>query len=264
MTKLTKTITAFALLVAPAIAQDTIKVPLSDPGRPARVKATVLNGSITVKTYQGNEILVEAQGEGPRKEKVRADGLKRIDTGMGSMNIEQENNVVTISGGVMKPANLVLQVPVNTSLYLRSTNGNKIEVEGVSGEIDANILNGSITLTNVSGSVVAHSLNGKVIVRLDRVSPDKAMSFSTLNGTIDVTLPPDIKADFKLKSDNGEVYTDFEMTLKGNASQPVTERDAKGRTRVKIDRSMVGSVNGGGPLVQFASFNGDIYIRKRK
>ncbi len=44
---------------APA-AGDKISVNLSDPSRPATVKASLLNGSITVKGYDGKEVVAEA------------------------------------------------------------------------------------------------------------------------------------------------------------------------------------------------------------
>ena len=64
----------------------------------------------------------------------------------------------------------------------------------IEGDIEANNLNGRVTLKNVSGTVNAHSLNGEVTAVLDSVDPSKPLSFSTMNGDIDVTLPSDLKA----------------------------------------------------------------------
>jgi len=87
-----------------------------------------------------------------------------------------------------------------------------------------------------------------------------------LNGDMDVTFPPDIKANVSLKADmQGEIFTDFDVKIE---SQPAkvegNERDRKGRYRVTVDRTMRGTVNGGGPEYTFKSFQGDIYIRKKK
>jgi len=84
-------------------------------------------------------------------------------------------------------------------------NDGNILVENVEGEIEANNLNGSVTLTNVSGVVVAHSLNGAVVTQMEKVTPDKPMSFSTLNGDIDVTLPAVIKATVKIETQQGSI-----------------------------------------------------------
>ena len=42
---------------------DKLTVTLSDPSRPAYVKADLMNGSITVKAYQGKDVIVTASGE---------------------------------------------------------------------------------------------------------------------------------------------------------------------------------------------------------
>ena len=64
-------IAILALLVAGtcgwAVAQtkeetpDRAVVPLSNPAKPARIEVSVMRGSITVKGYQGKEIVVEAR-----------------------------------------------------------------------------------------------------------------------------------------------------------------------------------------------------------
>jgi DUF4097 and DUF4098 domain-containing protein YvlB len=92
------------------------------------------------------------------------------------------------------------------------------------------------------------------------------MSFSTLNGDIDVTLPENVRASVRMKTDNGNIYSDFEVKLSGGAE---IAPDASGRRRdgayhVRLDRSLRGTINGGGPEFQFTSFNGQIYIRKKK
>ncbi|MEI9973395.1 MAG: hypothetical protein WDO73_15935 [Ignavibacteriota bacterium] len=52
---------------------------------------------------------------------------------------------------------------------------------------------------------------------MDRVDSGKPLAFSTLNGVVDVTFPPDLKADLTVKSTHGPVYSDFDVTLGGFA-----------------------------------------------
>src|ERR1700680_354559 len=59
---------------------DRVSVNLSDPTRPAFVKASSVNGSITVKAYEGKEVIVEARG-GP-KTFQRAEALEHFDYGI--------------------------------------------------------------------------------------------------------------------------------------------------------------------------------------
>jgi DUF4097 and DUF4098 domain-containing protein YvlB len=126
-------------------------------------------------------------------------------------------------------------------------------------------MNGSIVLTNVSGSVVASSQNGAITVGLDKIAPGKPMSFTTLNGKIDVTLPGDTKAKLRLKTDNGAVYSDFDVKLEPDTSKPVVEdaRSQGGKYRIRMDHSVYGSINGGGPEYRFETMNGSILIHKK-
>jgi hypothetical protein len=243
---------------------DRIPVTLSDPSRPARVKISMVNGGITVKAYEGKEVVVEARmrnRENPHNE----GGPKRLAISTTGLTVEEENNEVNINTeSYMHPIDVSVSVPVHTSLKLRAVNDGDIVVTGVDGELDVDDINGAVTLNNVSGSVVAHALNGHVYATLTRVDPQKAMAFSSLNGDIDVTFPADLKANVSIRSDQGDVFSDFDVQLQATAPQPVVEdsRGHGGKYRVKIDRTVRGTINGGGPEIQFRNFQGKIYIRK--
>ncbi len=265
---------------------DRAVVPLTTPGKPALIKAGVLTGGITVKGTAGKEVIVEARvreeklGEGEdhleaefeedADDKDKADkaaGMKLIPVVGTGLEIEEEDNVVTISSESWKQAvDLVIQVPSASNLELSSTNDGDIVVENVSGTIEVGNVNGSNTLRNVSGNVVAHTVNGEILVQLSRVTPDKPMSFSTMNGDIDVTLPADVKASVRMKTQQGDIYSDFDVTLKPATQKPAEEavKSGKGKYRISFDRFLTGAVNGGGPEFTFNTFNGDIYIRKGK
>jgi hypothetical protein len=246
-------------------AADRVVVTLSDPSRPARLKASLLTGSITVKAYDGKDIIVEAHARN-RDESDDNDrpGPKRLTIATTGLNVEEENNEVNVGADAIQRAiDLVIQVPVHTSLHLRAVNDGDIVVSGVDGELDVDDINGSITLTNIAGSAVAHALNGKLVVSFTRVN-QKPMAFSSLNGDIDVTFPADLKATVSLKSDNGDVFSDFDVNMLPQSAQTVVEdgRSHGGKYKVKIDKTVRGTINGGGPDMQFTNFNGGIYIRK--
>lgn len=261
------------LAVAPAVAQegavDQLTVPLSDPSRPARLKADLVQGSIVVKPGTAKEVIVEARrrgGEGGRKGPEESQGLRRVMTGTGTgLEVEEANNEIQIkASAVLSAVDLTVQVPRQTSLQLTTVNAGNIEVDGISGEIEVNNVNGGITVTNTSGVVVAHTVNGKVKVELNQVTPDKLMSFSTLNGDIDVQFPPNIKANLKLETQNGSIYSDFDIKVDPSPRRATVEDNPEGdgKYRVRIERAAYGTINGGGPEIQFTSLNGNIYIRK--
>lgn len=246
-------------------AADRVVVTLSDPSRPAMVKASLIAGGITVKVHDGKDIIVEAHAR-TREDSDDEDrpGPKRLAIGTTGLNVEEENNQVSIgTESFQRPIDLTIQVPVHTSLHLRAVNDGDIVVSGVDGELDVDDVNGSVTLTNIAGSAVAHALNGKLIASFTRVN-QKPMAFSSLNGDIDVTFPATLKANVSLRSDNGDVFSDFDVNMTPQTSQPVVEdgRSHGGKYKVKIDKTVRGTINGGGPEMQFTNFNGQIYIRK--
>jgi len=249
---------------------DRVTVPFSDPARPKTLKSSLVNGSITVKGYDGRDAIVEAtagSGRSRRAERERADGLRRIDLNGTGLTVEESDNVITV--GTRMPGEHVsinVQVPVNTSLKLRAVNGGGINVDRIVGDVEIDNTNGSATATHISGSAVVHSLNGKVLVTMDTIAGDKPLSFSSLNGEIDVTLPTDTKARLKLKTDNGAVYSDFDIAMDSSARKPTVEQNnsGKGKYRVRFDRTMYGTINGGGPEITLTTFNGSIYLRKAK
>ena len=262
---------------------DRITVTLSDPSRPAFVKASLLNGSITVKGYSGKEVIVEVKTRigadsddwdrdddgDSEKERARRKGMRRITSNTASITVEEDNNEVTIGAGMRglsKTLDLVIQVPLSSDLKLNTLNEGNISVTGVKGEIEVSNLNGPITITNVTGSVVADALNDDIEVVFSGIDPKKSMSFSSLNGDIDVTLPADARATLKLKTDNGDIYSDFDMKM-DNATTRVEDNDGGrrgGRYKVTLEKLMTGVINGGGSEMVFKNFNGNIYIRKGK
>ena len=69
-------------------------------------------------------------------------------------------------------------------------------------------------------SLTDNQVMAQVNVNLDRVTPDKPKSFSTPNGDIDVTLPPDTKATVKMETQNGSIFSDFEIQMNASPREP--------------------------------------------
>jgi hypothetical protein len=261
-----------AIAYPQAIGTNVIKIPFSDPSRPGMVKATLITGSVSVKGYDGKEVLLDAKqfydedysNKRSSASQTEAKGLKRIPNLLSHLRIEEEGNVISIKEGpAFQRLDLIIQVPIHTNLVLKTLKSKDLIVEQVQGEIEVNNLQGGVILSKVSGSVVAHSLNSHVKVNLIGVQAGKPMSFSSLNGNIDVSLPEDIKANLSMQSFSGEIFSDFDISLSTNAIRPLSEESNKKKAKyIKSDRTMRGTINGGGPEMQFKTFSGNIYIRK--
>ncbi|MCG3121094.1 MAG: hypothetical protein ALAOOOJD_04048 [bacterium] len=250
---------------------DRLTVAFSDPARPGVLKASLMNGGMTIKAYDGKEVLVEARirPEKPSRREMtdkKKMGMQRLAIISTGLTVEEEDNEMRIGAETMnRTVDLTIQVPKKISLKLSCLNDGDIKVEGVSGEIEVNNQNGAITITDVSGSVVAYAHNDDITVSFAKVEPDKAMSFVSWNGDVDVTFPPEVRAKAKMKTNNGEVYSDFEVKLEAAANR--VEEDGRkegGKYKLKVEKAVYGLINGGGPEMQFSTYNGDIYIRKGK
>jgi DUF4097 and DUF4098 domain-containing protein YvlB len=246
---------------------DKLTVPFSDPTRPGTVRIGLINGGITVKAHAGREVIIEARSDDDDRDNDRQavrGGLRRIPNRSSGLTVEEDDNVMRVStSSHNRTTNLVLQVPVQTSLKLSCTNDGDINVDGVTGDVEANNTNGAVRLTNVSGSVVAHAFNDDLTVSMVRVDPQKPMSFSSFNGDIDVTLPANLKATVKMQTEMGDIYSDFDMQIQPVATQRVEDtRSSRGRYQIRLEKVVSGAINGGGPEISFKNYNGDIRIRK--
>ncbi|MEX0275655.1 MAG: DUF4097 family beta strand repeat-containing protein, partial [Flavobacteriaceae bacterium] len=191
---------------------EKLTIPLSDPQSQGHLKVGVLSGSISVVGHSGSDVIVETENLKKHQNSSTRDGLRRVSGAGNGFSVEEYNNRVTIrSHNSNKRQNFKIRVPRNFSLKLNATNNGNIYVSGVHGEMEISNTNGAITLENISGSVVADALNKNIVVTFDEVTPNAPMAFTSLNGNLDVTFPTDVKATIKAKTENGNVYTDFEM-----------------------------------------------------
>lgn len=264
------------LVVGSAIAQedivDRVTVQLTNPSEPAFLKVGLINGGITVIGYEGNEFIVEArtsmkqllQSQDSNK---KSSGMTRIPVSGSSITVEEYRNQVKINTeSFTRSTDLVVKVPFRTSLDLTCVNQGDIRVENITGDIEASNTNGSVTLSNISGSAVAHAFNKDLTVTFNEVDPEKAMSFSSFNGDVDVTFPANLKAKVKIKTQQGDIFSDFQIKEIENPEKVIKKnmRDTDGKYQVSIERSFWGLINNGSREIQFTNYNGDIYIRKLK
>jgi hypothetical protein len=261
-----------AMLMAqdPAPTPQRITLPFSDPSRPRSLSVDMPMGSVKITGYDGNDAVIEysGRGVGPRN-KAREGmppGMHRLDQPNNAVEATQENNVVRVKGGFFDRLNIEIKVPKQTALDLKTMNGS-ISVEGISGEMTIDAMNGHINVQDASGPVVAHSMNGRIVASITQISAAKASSFSSMNGSIEVTLPADLTAHLKIKTDHGEIYTDFDVKVDSSTGSSTLAIDGGGKNGGVVlshtDHTLYGTINGGGPEMQFITYNGRIVIRKK-
>ena len=265
MKKLKIVLLTLALLpMAIAHAQESIDlftVPLSRPNDAGRLVVSQISGSIDVIGYDGKEVIVKASIRERGSRKGSKNGMKRIANSSLKISAEEKDNKVRIiNENHNRETNLEIKVPKNFSLKLSTINNGDIDVQGVNGEMEISNVNGEITLLNINGSASADTTNGDVKVVFNSINSEDGMAFSSFNGDVDITFPSSLKANVKLKSEMGEIFTDFDMAVDNH--KPVVDKNTSGGTyKVKIEQWVNGKINGGGPEILFKTFNGDIILR---
>jgi DUF4097 and DUF4098 domain-containing protein YvlB len=242
-----------------------VTVALTDPARPASMRIKLLQGRIAVKGTNRKDIAIDGGPDTDFSNSRAVDppaGLRRLTQPAGFSVTEENNEVVVSASSFSRSYDLQIEVPLKANLELTTMNG-RITVDEVEGELELSSMNDSIQLNNVAGSVVAHSMNGRVLAVLTRVAPQAAMAFTSMNGTVDVTLPASTKADLKLRSDQGDVFTDFDLQTQQSAGSTSTSNN-NGRVRLELNRSITGTINGGGPDIELRTLNGRVILRKGK
>ena len=307
MKELLKTLVMILLIMlfaATVFAESTV-VKFSDPSNPGLIK-TSGSGNITITGYNGSDVIIETDSKEenvlnpPENEKTK--GLKRISSSTVNVTQDKDENSITISRSIQHETNLAIKVPFNTS-FKTGLNGNKennstgniqnlvltrvlagmggvgmlegdIDVKNISGDIEASTVEGDITLTDISGIVLANTIEGNIEITFKEYKKNKPMSFSTIEGDVDVTLPSALKADLKIKNLDGDVFTDFDIKVMAVSTEEQNSVNVKSSTRVDtfvwnnigamLGNNIYGKINGGGAEIRITTLDGNIYVRKGK
>lgn len=259
-------------------AQDQFAVPLTDPAKRGKLKAHINYGSITVKGTARKDVLVKYKSadkdedcedcehdhdDDRDKSSNSREGLKRVGGGGMDLEVTEGNNLVKVqSDSWNNKLNLEIEVPSGFDLDVHTYNNGDLMITNIQGEVVLTNYNGEITALNISGSVIATTYNGEIKITFDKVTEGTPMSYSTYNGDIDITFPATLKASIKVKTEQGDIYSGFDVDFK--SSGPVQKKDEKsGVYRVTIDEWKRGDINGGGPEITMKNYNGDVYLRKK-
>src|SRR6185369_4529536 len=250
-------------------------VPFSNPAGAMKLVVDIKTGSIKVKGTARKDVLVKYSSEKDddgdndhdhdrdHDRKSNRDGLKKISSG--TMNLEAseyQNTVKVTSDNWSAKIEVTVEVPSNINMKIKTYNDGDLDINNVTGTVELINYNGAITATGISGTVIAETYNGDIKIAYDKLTPDTPLSYANYNGDIDLTFPAGLKASFKMKTKQGEIYSGFDAQVQKSA--PVTNTETKtGVYKVKIDDWVKVDVNGGGPEISIQTYNGDIYLRKK-
>jgi hypothetical protein len=218
-------------------------------------------GSIKVTGYDGNVLVVNGTLRFNSKDSNADNGLRRI--GQNVLDISAEvngNGIILFCGTTGKTVDFDIKMPRNYSIKIKSLDNGIVDIVNINGEIEVENNNGDISLENISGSAVLSSVYGKISAVFREVKPESPMMFTSFEGDISITLPESINAQLKMKSENGEILSDFD--IKPLSRQPVIKKVDNAQI-YSLDDWVIGLINAGGPEYIIRTYNGRILIRKK-
>jgi hypothetical protein len=139
-----------------------------------------------------------------------------------------------------------VKVPAGVRFVGRTVNGG-IEARGITADAEAHTVNGGVKL-EAAGTARAETVNGGITARLGRTNWTGALKLNTVNGGIEMTMPEGLNTDVKASTVNGDIQTDFPLTVTGRISR----------------RKLEGTIGSGGRLLELGTVNGGIALRKAR
>jgi Toastrack DUF4097 len=249
-------LTAALSFAVPAAAQDFHWTGHLAAGKRLEIKG--VNGSIRAMAASGSEIDVTARKTARRSDpdEVRIqvvpfeDGVTICAVYPTPSRARRENscepgdgwhsntndNDVTVDFTIRLPAGIVFNG--------ETVNGD-VDGEDLGADADVSTVNGSIDVS-AAGVVEARTVNGSIRARMGRADWTSAASFKTVNGGITLTLPDNLNAEVSAETVNGDLETEFPLTVTGRFGP----------------RHMRGTIGSGGRRLELSTVNGSIHLRK--
>lgn len=250
---------------------EQIIIKLDEPNKPSKLDLDLFLGTINVVGYAGKEVIINATGpnynlkmDQKTGKYISADSPSDETKRAYSFDFSQRNNLIQIK--VEKPniKNFEIKVPYNCSIIIKVTSVSEVIIENVKGNHEIALAKGNITMTKINGSVLANTVNGNIIVQFKSVTKDTPLSFTNVGGIIDITLPESLQADVQLKSEQANIYTNFELS-DPKSTLLTTDRFDPNIGLYKMPKgNYPRKINGGGLEIMVKSVIGNIYLRKAK
>ena len=175
--------------------------------------------------WDRNEVVIKALKHGKTRESVEATRIK-VDASPDEISIHTqeppnetgfpgiwswfkngENNKATVDYAV--------QVPRHARLANISSVNGRVEIDDVSGDIEASTVNGAVEVQHAAGSLKLSTVNGRIETELVSLGGGQSVSLSTVNGAIEATLPANADAEVTADTVNGGMSSEFpELVVK--------------------------------------------------
>ena len=214
-----------------------------------RVELDNINGAVHISSWDRNEVKVDAV--------KYADTKERLDEA--KIEIESAKDLLSIRtkypehdhnwnwGSHNNPAGVeyTLTVPRTARLdEIKLINGS-LDVTGVSGEVRASCINGRLEAHDLAGRAKLETINGRLEARFTELA-GKSVDLSSVNGSVELTIPSDSKAELEANTVSGGIENDFGLHVNRHQF---------------VGRDLRGELGSGGTRIKLENVNGRIEIR---
>ena len=227
-----------------------------------RLEIDNLNGPVTVQRAAGDRVAVTAlrtaDRSDPNSVQIRvehdsegvilcpvypqddgSDQTCRHNGGSRSNDRDSAENDTRVS--------FTVQLPAGVAATLRTVNGS-IEVNDVSSPIDAASVNGHVYIST-SSYAQAKTVQGVIRVAMGSPSwPSGGLTFASVNGAIDITLPRSADAQIHAKTLNGLISSAVPLNMR--------------RGQMRIMNYADGTVGSGKSRLTITTLNGSIRVER--
>lgn len=219
-----------------------------------RISLSNLNGSVTIKAWDRDEVRIEAVKRAFTQERLQEAEI-RIDASPNLIRIETKypNRSQTFTADVERRRNnpaLVdysLTVPKRARLDSIEVINGSLDLEDLSGDVKASAINGRVIAKNLNGPTKLSSINGSLEVSFARLDESKPIALSAVNGNITLTLPSDSNAEVKASTVHGVITNEFGLAV---------------RRGQWVGSSLNGQIGSGGARIKIDNVNGQINIKR--
>ncbi|MSR06416.1 MAG: hypothetical protein EXR93_05000 [Gemmatimonadetes bacterium] len=147
-----------------------------------------------------------------------------------------ENNDVEVRFSIKVPAGV---------RFAGTTVLGDVTARDLKSDLELRTVNGGIDGTT-TGYAEATTVNGSIDLVMGSAGWPRHLEYRTVNGGITIQVPDGIKADVEAQTVNGDIESDFPLTVSGRFGP----------------RKLSGTIAGGGPLLSMRTVNGSIELRR--
>ncbi len=217
--------------------------PLAADGR---IELQNINGAVHITAWDQNEVKVDAVKRASNDKELKNTEI-RINASANSISIEthyaKEDNEDWGGHHDFASVEYTLTVPRKAKLdEIKLVNGS-LDVAGVQGEVRASCVNGTLSAKELGGKAKLNTVNGELEAKFDRAAGE--VELSSVNGSIDLTLPSDAKASIEANTVSGGIDNDFGLHTNDHRF---------------VGHDLRGELGGGGAQIRLNNVNGTIDI----